>query len=69
MFFSKVKTNYRTAVTIPEKSWSRFRDIFSDYVDKMKDGGGGGTLAGTPPLSSAPDSSPGASSGPHKSFN
>nr|CAG4636507.1 EOG090X0DHL [Eubosmina coregoni]SVE70057.1 EOG090X0DHL [Eubosmina coregoni] len=40
--FLRVKTNYRTAVTIPEKSWSRFRDIFSDYVDKMKDGGGGG---------------------------
>ena len=33
----QVKTNYRTAVTIPEKSWSRFRDIFSDYVDKMKE--------------------------------
>ena len=71
ILFLKVKTNYRTAVTIPEKSWSRFRDIFSDYVDKMKDGGGGGgvgTLASTPPSSSAPDSSPGASSGPHKSY-
>ena len=35
----QVKTNFRTAITIPEKSWSRFRDIFADYVDKMKDGG------------------------------
>ena len=42
-----MKTNYRTAVTIPEKSWSRFRDIFSDYVEKMKEGGGiGGSSSG-----------------------
>lgn len=39
MRISEVKTNFRTAVTIPEKSWSRFRDIFSDYVDKMKEEG------------------------------
>ncbi|XP_068232844.1 uncharacterized protein Pur-alpha isoform X2 [Palaemon carinicauda] len=39
MRISEVKTNFRTAITIPEKSWSRFRDIFADYVDKMKDGG------------------------------
>jgi hypothetical protein len=63
-------------VTIPEKSWSRFRDIFSDYVDKMKDGGsggatgggGGGAAAVTPTSSSvAADNSPGPSSGSHKS--
>ena len=33
----QVKTNFRTAITVPEKSWSRFRDIFDDYVEKMKD--------------------------------
>jgi len=62
-------------VTIPEKSWSRFRDIFSDYVDKMKDGGsgsatgGGGATAVTPTSSSvAADNSPGPSSGSHKSL-
>ncbi|XP_046452181.1 transcriptional activator protein Pur-alpha-like isoform X1 [Daphnia pulex] len=75
MRISEVKTNYRTAVTIPEKSWSRFRDIFSDYVDKMKDGGsggatgggGGGAAAVTPTSSSvAADNSPGPSSGSHK---
>jgi len=37
MRISEVKTNFRTAITIPEKSWSRFRDIFDDYVDKMKE--------------------------------
>ncbi|XP_067134398.1 transcriptional regulator protein Pur-beta-like isoform X1 [Centruroides vittatus] len=37
MRISEVKSNFRTAVTIPEKSWSRFRDIFADYVDKMKE--------------------------------
>lgn len=33
----QVKTNFRTAITIPEKSWSRFRDVFGDYCDKMKE--------------------------------
>jgi len=37
MRISEVKTNFRTAITIPEKSWSRFRDIFDDYVEKMKE--------------------------------
>ena len=32
-----MKTNFRTAITIPEKSWGRFRDIFDEYVEKMKD--------------------------------
>lgn len=36
----QVKTNFRTAITVPEKSWSRFRDIFADYCDKMKEGAG-----------------------------
>lgn len=58
-------------MTIPEKSWSRFRDIFSDYVDKMKDGGGGGggASAATPTSSSVADSSPGPSGGSHKSLD
>jgi len=30
-----VKGNFRTAITVPEKSWSRFRDYFRDYCDKM----------------------------------
>jgi PurA ssDNA and RNA-binding protein len=34
--FSKVKSNFRNAITIPEKCWSRFRDILCDYCDKMK---------------------------------
>ncbi|BET02770.1 transcriptional activator protein [Nesidiocoris tenuis] len=38
MRISEVKTNFRTAITVPEKSWGRFRDIFADYCDKMKDG-------------------------------
>lgn len=36
MRISEVKTNFRTAITIPEKSWGRFRDIFDEYVDKLK---------------------------------
>lgn len=32
----QVKTNFRTAITVPEKSWCRFRDIMADYCDKIK---------------------------------
>jgi len=44
MRISEVKSNFRTAITIPEKSWGQFRDIFDDFLDKMKhqDGEGGG---------------------------
>ncbi|XP_014242375.1 transcriptional activator protein Pur-beta isoform X2 [Cimex lectularius] len=38
MRISEVKTNFRTAITVPEKSWVRFRDIFVNYCEKMKDG-------------------------------
>ncbi|KAK3576203.1 hypothetical protein CHS0354_016031 [Potamilus streckersoni] len=34
MRVSEVRSNYRTAITIPERSWARFRDILSEYVDK-----------------------------------
>jgi len=34
-----VKANFRNAITIPEKSWSRFGEIFLEYVDKLKEGG------------------------------
>jgi len=37
MRVSEVKTNFRTAITIPEKSWCKFRDIFDEYVEKMKE--------------------------------
>ena len=41
----QVKTNFRTAITVPEKSWARFRDIFADYCDKMKEGVGAEKLS------------------------
>lgn len=49
----QVKSNFRSSITIPEKSWARFRDIFNDYVEKMSEvtgdkgssGGGGGSGA------------------------
>ncbi|XP_047519686.1 transcriptional activator protein Pur-beta isoform X3 [Pieris napi] len=31
----QVKSNFRTAITVPEKCWSRFRDIMAEYCDKM----------------------------------
>jgi len=37
MRISEVKTNFRNAITIPEKSWGKFRDVFDDYVEKMKE--------------------------------
>ena len=35
-YLPQVKSNFRNAITIPEKCWSRFRDILTDYCDKMK---------------------------------
>ncbi|CAG0882823.1 unnamed protein product [Cyprideis torosa] len=35
MRISEVKTNFRAAITIPERSWPRFREIFSEYCDAM----------------------------------
>ncbi|XP_063390082.1 transcriptional activator protein Pur-beta-B isoform X1 [Cydia fagiglandana] len=35
MKVSEVKSNFRTAITVPEKCWARFRDILADYTDKM----------------------------------
>uniref|UniRef100_A0A0B7BAA5 Uncharacterized protein n=1 Tax=Arion vulgaris TaxID=1028688 RepID=A0A0B7BAA5_9EUPU len=29
-----VRNNFRTAITIPERSWGRFREIISEFVDK-----------------------------------
>ncbi|XP_054274442.1 transcriptional activator protein Pur-beta isoform X2 [Macrosteles quadrilineatus] len=47
MRISEVKTNFRTAITVPEKSWARFRDIFADYCEKMKDGGEKASVGGS----------------------
>ncbi|XP_055922440.1 transcriptional activator protein Pur-alpha isoform X2 [Eupeodes corollae] len=35
MRISEVKSNFRTAITVPEKCWIRFRDILTDYCEKM----------------------------------
>lgn len=40
MRISEVKTNFRAAITVPEKSWPRFRDILADYCEKIKQPGG-----------------------------
>ena len=37
VLYSSISHIYRTAITIPEKSWDKFRDIFDDYVEKMKE--------------------------------
>ncbi|ESN93899.1 hypothetical protein HELRODRAFT_186066 [Helobdella robusta] len=38
MRISEVRTNFRTAITIPERSWARFRDVLSDFADKGASG-------------------------------
>lgn len=59
MKVSEVKSNFRTAITVPEKCWTRFRDILADYCEKMcrahqasdshqgGAGSGGGVATGT----------------------
>lgn len=50
MRISEVKSSTRSSITIPEQSWTRFRDIFADYVEKINSGASGGagsSAAGT----------------------
>lgn len=42
--FLQVKTHFRTAITVPEKSWARFRDIFADYCERMRERGAGSNV-------------------------
>nr|XP_034187957.1 transcriptional activator protein Pur-beta isoform X1 [Osmia lignaria]XP_034187958.1 transcriptional activator protein Pur-beta isoform X1 [Osmia lignaria] len=44
MRISEVKTHFRTAITVPEKSWARFRDIFADYCERMRERGAGSNV-------------------------
>ncbi|XP_040573641.1 transcriptional activator protein Pur-alpha isoform X1 [Lepeophtheirus salmonis] len=37
MKISEVKSNSQTSITIPEKSWTAFRDVFDAYLDKTKE--------------------------------
>jgi len=34
VLFVQVRPNYRTAITIPERFWGRFRDIISDFINE-----------------------------------
>ena len=34
----QVRTNFRTAITIPENSWARFRDVLAEFADKGASG-------------------------------
>jgi len=31
-----VRANFRTAITIPERSWSRFRDVISEFAARQQ---------------------------------
>lgn len=39
-----MKTHFRTAITVPEKSWANFRDIFADYCERMRERGVGNNV-------------------------
>ena len=49
----QVRSNFRAAITIPQRSWERFRDVISEFASKEHSGpsaggsggdGGGGSL-------------------------
>ena len=44
--FLQVRANYRTSITIPAKSWGRFRDVMSDFIDQVDGAGEGGAAVG-----------------------
>jgi len=60
MRISEVKSNFRSSITIPEKSWGRFRDVFNDYVEKM----GEAVASGEKASGTATAGESGSSSGP-----
>lgn len=53
MYNLQVKSNFRTAITAPEKCWLRFRDILNDYCDKIKKPPTTTNVSSTAPLSSS----------------
>lgn len=34
---SEVRSTYRTALTIPDRQWAKFRDLLSSYVDQLEE--------------------------------
>lgn len=42
---SEVRTNLRTAITLPEHSWARFRDILNEYVEHSSAAAAGAAAA------------------------
>lgn len=60
-----MKSNFRSSITIPEKSWVRFRDVFNDYVEKMAEASssGGGDSKPGPIVGSSGDTASGGGSG------
>jgi hypothetical protein len=34
---SEVRSTYRTALTIPDRQWAKFRDLLSGYVDQLEE--------------------------------
>lgn len=37
--YLQVRSNFRTAITVPERAWTRLRDIIGEYLDKVEDEG------------------------------
>lgn len=66
----KVRNNFRSTITIPDKSWARFRDVINEYVGKMnitsdekvQGGGGSGSQTGDGGMVIASSSSGGGGS-------
>ena len=36
MHISEVNTNFKTAINIPGKSWSKFKDIISEFAEQWR---------------------------------
>lgn len=32
----QVRSNFRTAITVPEKAWPRLRDVLNEYLEKSE---------------------------------
>ena len=35
----QVRSNFRTAITVPERAWNRMREVIGEYLDKIEEDG------------------------------
>jgi hypothetical protein len=64
MRISEVRSNFRAAITIPERSWARFRDVVADFASKQMTSASSSSQQAVPPLPEEGPASVGVTASP-----